>query len=972
MPSTYTLNNGIELIGTGEQSGTWGDTTNLNFELLDTALDGQVTITLASAGTSGSPNDLPISDGSSSNGRNRLIIFNDGGDLGATAFVQLTPNDAEKIIYVRNDLSGSRDLTLFQGTYNASNDYVVPAGTTAVVFFNGAGSGAVAANVFNNAHFDALNVAGSAVVASLTATTADINGGTIDGTVIGGTTPAAGSFTTGSFTGDVSFGDNNKAIFGAGSDLQIYHDGANSLIKDSGTGHIKILANDFRLQNVTESQAMIAADQGGAVTLYNNGSPKLATTSTGIDVTGTVTADGLTVSGASGTLATLNRVGSNGVYLNLADNSGSNVFLGNSGGQFQVQTSGSSYANKMTVEANGDISFYEDTGTTPKFFWDASAEQLIVGGSTAAGDAAADDLLIGQGSGNQGLSIYSGASSTGNLFFKDSSSNFAGYVQYDHSDNSMRLGTSTSPRMTIDSSGSVGIGTSSPDTLLHLDGGTSEPEIRLQASSLTSNLAGFKLDTTGARVVTSSSSSFPLAFDVNGSEAMRIDASGNLLVSGTSNTAFSDTSGSQIGLMDNGGDSFVAISRSNTASTAYCMVLNRTATTDGDILTFRKQGSTVGSIGSRAGTVIYITSNGTNETGLDFGGTSVNPMLSGSLSNGTTDLGNAGNRFKDLHLSGGLRGDTTFKNNAGTTEYARFDSSGNLGIGESNPNAQLHVNSGTANLTALFESEDVTASLYLVDSSTTGGTSAVHGLVTTGNELSVRGISNLSFRTGATEQVIINSAGALLVGKTASNTSVDGFEAQKSGTIGASKSGGIVAVFNRNTNDGQIVALRQNGTTEGNISVSGTTVSYNGGHLARWAQTTDNTRISGLVKGTVLTNLDQMAAWGDEDNEQLNCLAVSSVEGDPNVAGVFVNWDDDDEDYTADMNIAMTGDMIIRVAQGTTVQRGDLLMSAGDGTAKPQGDDIVRSKTIAKVTSTHVSNTYDDGSYCVPCVLMAC
>jgi hypothetical protein len=58
MPSTYTLNNGIELIATGEQSGTWGDTTNVNLGLIDTALDGQVTITLASAGSSGSPNAL--------------------------------------------------------------------------------------------------------------------------------------------------------------------------------------------------------------------------------------------------------------------------------------------------------------------------------------------------------------------------------------------------------------------------------------------------------------------------------------------------------------------------------------------------------------------------------------------------------------------------------------------------------------------------------------------------------------------------------------------------------------------------------------------------------------------------------------------------------------------------------------------------------------------------------------------------
>jgi len=47
-------------------------------------------------------------------------------------------------------------------------------------------------------------------------------------------------------------------------------------------------------------------------------------------------------------------------------------------------------------------------------------------------------------------------------------------------------------------------------------------------------------------------------------------------------------------------------------------------------------------------------------------------------------------------------------------------------------------------------------------------------------------------------------------------------------------------------------------------------------------------------------------------------------------------------------------------------------VAAGDGTAKPQDDDIVRSKTIAKVTSTNVSHTYDDGTFLVPCVLMAC
>jgi hypothetical protein len=167
MPSTYTLNNGIELIATGEQSGTWGDTTNTNLSLIDVSLDGQVSITLPSAGTSGSPNTLDIQDGTASNGRNRFIIFNDGGDLGSSAFVQLTPNDAEKIVYIRNNLSGSRSILVFQGTYNASNDYEVPAGTTAVVYFDGGGTGAVAANVFNNAYFDSLRLGSVSVTAIL-------------------------------------------------------------------------------------------------------------------------------------------------------------------------------------------------------------------------------------------------------------------------------------------------------------------------------------------------------------------------------------------------------------------------------------------------------------------------------------------------------------------------------------------------------------------------------------------------------------------------------------------------------------------------------------------------------------------------------------------------------------------------------------------------------------------------------------
>ena len=269
--------------------------------------------------------------------------------------------------------------------------------------------------------------------------------------------------------------------------------------------------------------------------------------------------------------------------------------------------------------------------------------------------------------------------------------------------------------------------------------------------------------------------------------------------------------------------------------------------------------------------------------------------------------------------------------------------------------------------------------------------------------------SNLAFFTFGgvnwAEGMRLTSGGDLLVGKTTDAGATVGAQLEAVGIVAGTVGGGTGTVFyaNRQNDDGILMQFAQASITEGSISVSGTTVSYNGGHLSRWAQTL-SAKDESLKKGTVLSNLDEMNVyvkptlyWTEEDelpvdeegnptvavgdvkeetsvsdNEQLNKVKVSDVEGDPNVAGVFVNWTYDEAHQVDEINMVMTGDMIIRIAEGVTVARGDLLMSAGDGTAKPQGDDIVRSKTIAKVTSTHVTCTYEDGSYCVPCVLMAC
>ena len=114
--------------------------------------------------------------------------------------------------------------------------------------------------------------------------------GTVDGidiqsrdgvlTTTTNTANAALARTGGSMTGQISFADNIKANFGAGDDLQIFHDGSNSIIKDAGTGNLQINAASFVVNNAANSASIIVGEDGGSIELYENGSKKFETTST--------------------------------------------------------------------------------------------------------------------------------------------------------------------------------------------------------------------------------------------------------------------------------------------------------------------------------------------------------------------------------------------------------------------------------------------------------------------------------------------------------------------------------------------------------------------------------------------------------------------------------------------------------------------------------------------------------------------
>jgi len=85
-------------------------------------------------------------------------------------------------------------------------------------------------------------------------------------------------------SGDLSFSDNVKATFGNSADLQIYHDGSNSVIKDAGTGNLNFLSDQFAFKNAAGTENQFVAGQNGAVTLYYDNAAKMATASYGVDL----------------------------------------------------------------------------------------------------------------------------------------------------------------------------------------------------------------------------------------------------------------------------------------------------------------------------------------------------------------------------------------------------------------------------------------------------------------------------------------------------------------------------------------------------------------------------------------------------------------------------------------------------------------------------------------------------------------
>jgi trimeric autotransporter adhesin len=222
--ATYDNDLRLKEITTGDESGTWGTSTNTNLELIAEAFSYGTEASFSSDADA----TTTIADGLTDPARSLYFKVTSGVSLTATRTLTIAPNDVSKIWIIENATSGSQSINISQGS---GANITIPAGDTKVVYSDGAGAGAAFFDAFaslsvvdlkvqddltvtgdidvdGTTNLDVvdidgavdmastLGVTGVATLASLVATTADINGGTIDGTVIGGTTPAAGTFTT--------------------------------------------------------------------------------------------------------------------------------------------------------------------------------------------------------------------------------------------------------------------------------------------------------------------------------------------------------------------------------------------------------------------------------------------------------------------------------------------------------------------------------------------------------------------------------------------------------------------------------------------------------------------------------------------------------------------------------------------------------------------------------------------------------
>ena len=271
MASTWS-NLGLRLMATGENDNTWGAQTNDNWNRMEDSTDGYMSVALSSTSHTATFTTQPTSY-ADEEGRQRVINYT--GSPGGTCTVTL-PN-IEKVFVVRNNTDQSLIFTAGTGAQTVT----LASGFDAQIYVDGSDEVHNCFDQMTGSVPTTAQVVTALSGATLTGALTIDNDLTLQG--------AAANIVFDESDNALEFADDAKAIFGAGGDLLIHHNGANSLI-DSNTGELQILSDNLRLKNAANNETLAEFTNGSSCVLKFNDNTKLATTDVGVTVTGTLTA----------------------------------------------------------------------------------------------------------------------------------------------------------------------------------------------------------------------------------------------------------------------------------------------------------------------------------------------------------------------------------------------------------------------------------------------------------------------------------------------------------------------------------------------------------------------------------------------------------------------------------------------------------------------------------------------------------
>ena len=264
-------------------------------------------------------------------------------DSDAGALVDSSYVRARQIQYSTNDFADSAFVT-------AQINAVIDAAPGALNTLN-----ELAAAIGDDANF-------STTITNSIATKMPLAGGTFTGDV---TFDSAGGIVFDKSDQALEFGDNYKAVFGNGSDLQIYHDGSNSYISDQGTGNLEVRTSRLRVTNAANSKTLMNLVSAGKAVLFHNGNEKIETTSSGILVTGTIDLNGAysfpTTIGSAGQVL---KVPSSGTVLEFANDSGGGGGSGEANQNAFSTIAVAGQSNVVADAATDTLTFVAGTGMT--------------------------------------------------------------------------------------------------------------------------------------------------------------------------------------------------------------------------------------------------------------------------------------------------------------------------------------------------------------------------------------------------------------------------------------------------------------------------------------------------------------------------------------------------------------------------------------------------------------------------------